>query len=366
MKVLLDDALKALEGRNEFAVKEYDERLICVNYLVTLPDSFEGIKREFRGITFDGKTGEVVSRPFHKFFNINQKEETQYHAIKHLKATVYEKLDGSMIHFFRVPREGLDPGEWPIVGSTRMSYETPQARAATQMARFDHPVWLLIEANIRDGFTPMFEFVGPDNQIVVQYPKRRLVYLHSRHRETGEYWFDPRFPDKAQRYEIDFGDIFNHLDKEEFEGYVSLLENGLWVKSKGEWYNARHKVVDDLMKPAYKLYEKALAGELDDVYSNAADRYKPVLQEIGNEVAKDFADLRGRVFAAHNEVIAETAGDGRKGYVLYAKEHYPDLFSGLMKVYDHREPTDFIGNRLMEKYKETKANKLFADVDPEG
>ncbi len=360
MRISLDDALKALEGRNEFAVKKYSERLVCVNYLVTLPDSFEGIRNEFRGITFDGKTGEVVSRPFHKFFNINQKEETQYHAIKHMKATVYEKVDGSMIHAFRHPESGQ------MLMATRMSAETEQAQAARRFALSDLMVTGLIADNIDRGYTPMFEWVGPGNQIVVQYRTWRLVYLHSRNRETGEYWFDERFPDKAKRYEIDFGDIFNHLDKEEFEGYVSLLENGMWVKSKGDWYNTRHKVVDDLMKPAYKLYEKALAGEIDDVYSNAADRYKPALMKIGNEVAKDFADFRGRLFQAHNDVIAETAGDGRKGYVLYAKEHHPDLFSGLMKVYDHKEPTDFISNTLMSRYRVEKASKLFADVDTEG
>ncbi len=35
---------------------------------------------ECRGITFD-KTGAVVSRPLHKFFNIGEREETQPHKL---------------------------------------------------------------------------------------------------------------------------------------------------------------------------------------------------------------------------------------------------------------------------------------------
>ncbi len=58
----LADALKALEGREEFAVKRKDG-LTLINYLITLPDSFDGIRENFRGITFDDSTGEIVSLP---------------------------------------------------------------------------------------------------------------------------------------------------------------------------------------------------------------------------------------------------------------------------------------------------------------
>ncbi len=357
MNITLADALAALEGRKEFAVKRY-AGLVVVNYLISLPDSFDGIRKEFRGITFDEATGEVVSRPFHKFYNINQKEETQYHAIKDRRATVYEKVDGSMIHVFS------HPVSRKLMTSTRMSAETPQAQAAYRFLQDKPDLLSVVYDNIDRGYTPIFELVGPDNQIVVQYPARRLVYLHSRHRKTGEYWFDERFPDKANRYDIPFGEIFDHLGKEEFEGYVSQLDDGMWVKAKGEWYMARHRVVDDLMKPAYKLYEKALNNEIDDVFANAADRYKPVLQAIGDEVATDFAALRGRLLAAHDDLTAKTAT--RKDYVLAAKAGHQDLFSGLMAVYDKKEPLDFIRRRLMERYTVEKASKLFAEIDPEG
>ena len=54
----LDEAYKSLEGRTEFAVKEYRERLVSINYLITLPDSFDGIRKNFRGVTFDKKSSQ--------------------------------------------------------------------------------------------------------------------------------------------------------------------------------------------------------------------------------------------------------------------------------------------------------------------
>src|SRR5690242_11836962 len=45
------------------------------------------LMRECRGICFDQETGKVISRPFQKFFNVNEKEETQQ-----------DKLDLSQAH----------------------------------------------------------------------------------------------------------------------------------------------------------------------------------------------------------------------------------------------------------------------------
>jgi RNA ligase len=55
--------------------------------------------RECRGIVFDSKTGELVNRPFHKFFNINGELEECSSKYIDLKKKHYwlEKLDGSMI-----------------------------------------------------------------------------------------------------------------------------------------------------------------------------------------------------------------------------------------------------------------------------
>jgi len=57
------------------------------------------IRRECRGLIFDAKTGELLSRRFHKFFNINEKEESMLENMTDLSGghIILEKLDGSMI-----------------------------------------------------------------------------------------------------------------------------------------------------------------------------------------------------------------------------------------------------------------------------
>ena len=51
-----------------------------INYVVSTPETFatmndigDAIRRECRGMIFDGDTGIIISRPYHKFFNAGEK-----------------------------------------------------------------------------------------------------------------------------------------------------------------------------------------------------------------------------------------------------------------------------------------------------
>jgi len=334
----LSEALEALQGHDEFVEKHYDG-LVVLDYIVVFPDSFKEtveeirqrayylwekaggpvsdpdhfwlqaekevkrfawLRRNFRGVTFSEATGELLSLPLHKFFNINQTEDSQFDLHKHKKATIYEKMDGSMIHFFMHP-------DGRLLASTCRSSQTPQAQEALALANRDESVKELILQVIADGWTPIFEFVAAHNQIVVQYPKPRLVYLISRNRMTGDYHFDERFPDKTNSFEFSFVDVFSKLDKTEFEGYVCHLEDShgspLLLKAKTPWYMERHRAVDALMRPAYTLYEVVYKGIMDDLIAMAADSYKPILTRIYEEAQHDLLQMKLQVETQFEDLL---------------------------------------------------------------
>lgn len=352
----LHEALQAVEGRKEFVVKRYRERLVVVNYLITLPDSFDGIRQEFRGIVFDDKTQEIISLPFHKFYCLNQREHTQYNLLKDLKGVAYEKADGSLIHTF------LDPNTNEIVGSTRMSCETPQAVQATKFARKNKQVWQLIEENIEAGYTPLFEYVSPNNQVVVAYPCERLVYLNSRNRKTGEYKFDERFPDKVQKYDLTLAEaIEKSATLQEYEGWVFHLENGLWVKLKTPWYLTKHHTVDVLMKPMYFLCEISLDWKMDDFLQDVPNSYRQKLRDLDKKVHEDYLEFRQNLLTIDNSIKNKTST--RKDYAIYAKTHYKEYFTGLMMAYEDKDPYNFIKKVLMERYREEYPNKCFSEME---
>ena len=101
----IQDVLPHIQGRDEFVVAERDSYTV-INYIVSMSDTFEmsgpndltgAIRRECRGLIFD-KAGVLISRPFHKFFNVNEREETQMNVIDLGQPhVIMEKMDGSMI-----------------------------------------------------------------------------------------------------------------------------------------------------------------------------------------------------------------------------------------------------------------------------
>ena len=74
----IDDVLPHLVGHDEFIVVDRGGWK-AINYAVVTPESFwpldEGaiMRRECRGLIFDALTGEILRRPFHKFFNFGER-----------------------------------------------------------------------------------------------------------------------------------------------------------------------------------------------------------------------------------------------------------------------------------------------------
>lgn len=61
-------------------------------------DNFEnGVIRECRGLIISPKTGQVMARRFHKFFNIDECAESKLENINFTGARVFEKLDGRLV-----------------------------------------------------------------------------------------------------------------------------------------------------------------------------------------------------------------------------------------------------------------------------
>lgn len=352
----LQDALATLEGRKEFIVARYDG-VVTINYVVQLPDSFDGIRVNFRGVTFDERTGEIISLPFHKFFNVNQTDETQWDRIKDCQAEVYEKLDGTLIHFFRDP-------SGKVRAATRMRADTPQAKQAVKLVGYE--TGRLISQELEDGFTPCFEYVGPENQIVVAYQQPRLVYLGSRHRATGEFRFSGHYHDRANREWWPFSRLLELLrDAKNFEGYVCHLDNGLWVKAKCNWYLERHRAVDALMRPAWKLYEAVYDGVVDDLIALAADQYKPELRSIYKEAQLDFLEESNRLEYLADKIRKATHCEderaARKAFALHVQANHSQDMAALMALYCRKSPNKIIQERLVEGYKVTKTYRLMGN-----
>jgi RNA ligase len=182
----IEDVLPHIEGREEFVVAERDFGTV-INYVVAMADTFDmtgpddlggAIRRECRGIKFH-PNGEIAARPFFKFFNTGEREETQPHRIDMSQPhVIMEKRDGSMIHPMMV--NGYI--RWMTkMGITEVAMQAEKF-VAKNIKYKDFAAWC-----IKEKLTPIFEWTSPFNQIVLPYENDQLTLLAVRENVGGKF-----------------------------------------------------------------------------------------------------------------------------------------------------------------------------------
>ncbi len=267
----ISDVLPHVEGREEFVVAER-EGYTVVNYVVAMADTFDmtgaddlggAIRRECRGLIFD-RDGNIMSRPFHKFFNINEREETQAHRVDLnvlFDHVIMEKMDGSMI------RPILVDGHLRL--ATKMGVTEVAMDAEAWLAAQDRRLKEWLRTMVDLGLTPLFEWVSPFNQIVLAYEEADLVYLGTRDNATGEYSFDESAPfNFVPCYGRVTGNLNSYIERqrgaEGREGDIIRFADGHMVKVKNDWYVRIHKTVDRIVFDR-NIVALILNEEMDDV-----------------------------------------------------------------------------------------------------
>ena len=273
----ISQLLPSIEGRQDFVVKR-TPWYTAIDYVYVGKDTFDDpLRLECRGIKFH-PDGTLMARPFHKFFNIGEElrpEEIDL-SVPHI---VMEKLDGSMVHPALLDDE--------LVFMTRMG-DTDIAKAAFSFAEKHDPMMLqFCRDALNKGFTPIFEYVSPDNRIVVRYEEPALILLAIRNTRTGEYLWDMGVGDmptvSIDRRGIST-DIHSFIDAVKGlkgkEGFVIRFENGLTLKMKADEYVLRHRAKSDIGLEKNALMV-VLNGDQDDVI--------PLLHKDDAALLKDYA-----------------------------------------------------------------------------
>lgn len=234
------------------------------------------IKREFRGIIFDME-GNLIRRPYHKFFNIGERGETTMENIDVSKPhIILEKLDGSMIAPFIVNGKII----WGTrMGGTEVSDQVEQWLAVADKNR-NYTNFVLCMISL--GQTPIFEWTSNVQRIVLDYPKSNLVLTAIRDMYTGNYSSYQRLVEMGEIWKlpvVECARVFdtpNNLNQEfidftrntqaNIEGFVIRFDNGHMYKIKTDLYCQLHRVKSDINHER-GVVQLLLEGKMDDIKS---------------------------------------------------------------------------------------------------
>ena len=210
------------------------------------------IRRECRGLILSDKTGKVIGRRFHKFFNLNEKEETKIgnKTINPNEFILMEKLDGSLVTPIQLDNKNL---VW--MTKTTIIDEVESFVKINRNNNIKYEDFSLFWIN--NQYTPLFEWCDSSRVVgQISHEKSSLVLLGIRHMITGKYLSRKETEDSSKIYSIPLVDIFhiNDLgissnecclndiiqylnDQYNREGFVAwFTDDDTMVKLKTLWY----------------------------------------------------------------------------------------------------------------------------------
>jgi RNA ligase len=221
-----------------------------------------------RGLVTDSE-GNVVARPFKKFFNIEENKHTPTD-----KFDVYEKMDGSLGIFTNYK------GEWVL--ATRGSFTSDQSVKGTELLqKYDYN-------RLNPDYTYLFEIIYPENRIVCTYDFEDLVLLGMIHTQSGYEVNihsgndeDIRFKNLlnnlgfniVKKYDgiSDYTDLKQSIADNK-EGFVVRFSNGDRMKIKGEEYLRLHKIMTNLS--TIGVWEVlSTGGKMEDYLKDVPDEF---------------------------------------------------------------------------------------------
>lgn len=362
----IQNVLKHIEGNENFIVVKKDG-YTAVNYIRSgkethpeVTDHQSAIYRELRGLIFENEWGQLISRPFHKFFNVGEREDIVADLSR--PHVIMTKLDGSMIR----PLKLGDNIRW----ATKMGVTEVAMQAEVFVAKNPNYIdfaYTCMEQNV----TPLFEWCSRQQQIVVDYPEDSLVLLAIRDNFTGAYFDRDELELISQKWNIPLVEVHNMANRslediiaftrelKGLEGFVIQFEDGHMVKIKADDYVRLHRA-KSLLDNERDVVGLIIDEKTDDLLGLLPEVDKKNLTRFEDSVWHDILKFQTLV----NLTLSLTSKMTRKEFALCSDITCPLVRSACFAHWDEGVCSldyikTFIKKNLGSKSNFTKLNPIF-------
>jgi RNA ligase len=308
---------------------------------------FDDITLQTRGLVTDDK-GNVVARPFKKFFNQEEGKHTPTSEFD-----VYAKMDGSLGILFNYE------GEW--VMATRGSFTSDQAIKGMEMlSKYDYN-------RLNKGYTYLFEIIFADNRIVVQYPFEDVVLLGVIETTTG---YEVNIHDGEN--DVRLRNLINNLGfqvvkkydgikdysvlkgmiRDDEEGFVVKFSNGCRMKVKGVEYLRLHKIMTNVSTTG--IWEVlSSGGNMDEILKDVPDEFYSKIKSYVKDLRYHYWSVQehaGKYFDNLYESYDRELPEKSK-YAEWVKQFDKHLHPILFRMYDNKDYSSYIWKLIRPEFK---------------
>jgi RNA ligase len=265
-----------------------------------------------RGLVTNNETGEVVARPFKKFFNLEENRHTSTNEFE-----VYNKMDGSLIIAFYLY------GSW--VFASRGSFTSEQAKAASKLFYKKYG-----DVGMNIDTTYLFEFTAPWNRIVVDYSDgEQLTLLGGIRTNDGleAPWYHLDSVSKlnaiplVKKYDgiTDYTTLKGMIGDNE-EGFVIKFSNGDRMKIKGEEYLRLHRIMTGVSTTS--IWEvMANGGNMEEVLKDVPDEFYDKIKEVVGDIAVRFDNIRTDYIQYFTDIVFKIGREDRRRFAEEARRY---------------------------------------------
>jgi RNA ligase len=274
-----------------------------------------------RGLVTDDNTGEIVARPFKKFFNI---EEAKHTPTKDFD--VFTKEDGSLCIVFYYN------GEW--ITASRGSFTSDQAIWSRNYinTKLVNGVADILDEN----YTYLFETIYKENRIVVDYGDYEgVILLGAINTKTGEELCYERLLEHSDFFDVvkrwdgiaDFTELKGMIT-DNAEGFVIRFSNGDRMKIKGDEYVRLHKIMTEISTTA--IWEGMMMGwDMGEVLGELPDEFYSVIREFEAELNEKYSKVSHLIIKLFKERYYDgmDAKEFANSILDVDKRYHPLLFN---------------------------------------
>jgi T4 RnlA family RNA ligase len=262
---------------------------------------------EMRGLTFVfNKDGSLYKRfvLLEKFFNLNQVPNSMYSVVKDYKIRyINNKEDGSIASFIQLPNG-------KIIGRSKMGFDNDQANGINRVYKTNKDVNSFVNWCLSNDIIAIFEYVSPQNRIVLRYSSEELILLRLRDNKTGKHIDIKEHLDKIASIKIapfeddtTLNDLIEKSKTEaEREGWIVQFDNDHMVKIKTDWYRNLHSVYTNDLYHEDKLIKLIIDEKIDDIICELKedDHLRRRVDEIVSIIKKCVREKIDRIHGLYN------------------------------------------------------------------